>query len=273
MEGDCEQSKISTLPGSTSQLYEMLGIKAAMDRADNTEPLTIRTESKYAAQILDGKWQKVEDQGCIGVKNGEMIRTTVVKIRQRQAETYLLQVDNKTVTENDRTAKKKANEALESGTADEANTEIPAQYCEVKLKTITQRTATKAIRIQKMRQAVAITNGKTPTDSQIWKSCKCSDISMKIRHFMWKLIHECTNGRRILDRKDKCRRQRNGPNSTASRKTLELVSALIIRPLTTKLEVSPNGTTSRFVPFILVVTVEGTTKGEQRSRNQRCLGA
>ncbi|KAK7019772.1 hypothetical protein VNI00_017938 [Paramarasmius palmivorus] len=188
---------------------------AAIDRADKTEPLTIRTESKYAAQILDGKWQKLEDQGYIGVKNGEIIRTTVAKIRQRQAETYLLQVDNKTATENDRTAKKKANEALESGTVNEANTEIPAQYCisGVKLKTITQRTATKAIRIQKMRsvqrknpeklrrrktkinsqlirQAVATMNGKTPTDSQIWKSCKCPDIPMKIRQFMWKLIHD-----------------------------------------------------------------------------------
>ncbi|KAL0564077.1 hypothetical protein V5O48_017979, partial [Marasmius crinis-equi] len=113
------------------------------------------------------------------------------------------------------TATIRANEAITKLDEDEIDLEIPLQYelTGMKLRTVTQKLATKAIKIHNQRHvrkkkntllngrntmsnldraryAAQELTGRLPTDETLWKGTRCKDFAIKTRYLMWMTMHD-----------------------------------------------------------------------------------
>ncbi|KAL0563346.1 hypothetical protein V5O48_018723, partial [Marasmius crinis-equi] len=210
-----EQLKIPASLSKSIHGSQVIAIKAAAEGANEIEPITIRSQSRFAIDALTKNMTDDEDRGYIDVNHGNVIKATVARLRERKARSFLTLVQNKDRTVDDERASVKAEEAIYRTDDDEIDLDIPLQYriTGVKLKTITQKLATKAIKINnqriirkkkssllnrrntvcnldRARYAAQSITGRIPTNEAIWKGIKCKDFAIKTRYFMWMTMHD-----------------------------------------------------------------------------------
>ncbi|CAK5281680.1 unnamed protein product [Mycena citricolor] len=198
----------------SNQVAELLAVKEAVEICPPAAPLHIKTDSMYTINALTKSMQKAEDTGFHLMDNGDVVRLTITKVRNRRARTRLTWVKGHAGIEGNEEADKLADIGRTKQDPDIIDSQVdPAlRLPGAKLKAMTQSIAYKIIRKKKMmaeryedalerratrkniERAVEATRdnetGHTATEGKIWKSTRHTDFSRSVRYFLWMLIHD-----------------------------------------------------------------------------------
>jgi ribonuclease HI len=190
----------------------VLAIKEAIEDCPADIPLKIISDSKYAIEGLTKNLTKWEGEGFRTVSNGELIRLTATKVRERRAKTSLKWVKGHSGDAGNDGADELASEGARKEQPDiiDAVTRPDLNIPGAKLSVMTQSLAYKIIRQVKMNKdnyqdaldrnatrrnmeyamgAAADEEGKAPPKRAMWRATRHKDFSRSIRFFMWMLLH------------------------------------------------------------------------------------
>ncbi|KAJ3834377.1 hypothetical protein F5878DRAFT_589510, partial [Lentinula raphanica] len=171
------------------------------------------SDSKTFINGLTRDLQRWEDRGFIGIENAPEIQATAATLRGRKALTKLTWVKGHSGIEGNEIADHLASEGRQKAHPDEINLEIPPnlKLTGLKLKSITQSLAEKALKIKKKRvpsyrkklerratrcnigrtqACIEETTGSSPSEALIWRSIRHKDISRRVQFFLWMTMHD-----------------------------------------------------------------------------------
>ncbi|KAJ7140527.1 ribonuclease H-like protein [Mycena crocata] len=197
----------------SNQTGEVLAAKEAAEYNPTDIPLHIKSDSRYLIDGVTKNLQRFEDEGFLTTPNGELLRTTVARLRGRTAKTSLEWLKGHTGNEGNEAADALAGRGARKAQQDIIDMRIPAKLTlpGAKLRVMTQSLAYKIIKSKKMnkpaylkalnrratRRNMAFAKGATaseehgaPPESRIWSSIQHKDIPRNIRYFLWMLIHD-----------------------------------------------------------------------------------
>ncbi|KAL7277489.1 hypothetical protein ACG7TL_008410 [Trametes sanguinea] len=192
----------------TNQTGEIAAVLAAMGLVNDGDKVRLVTDSKTVISALTKLRRKNEDNGYIGVKNGELLKATVAAIQERAGHTTFKWVKGH--------SGHPGNEAADALAAKGANKEIhddlplnvsrSLMISGAKLSSMTQKLAYRAIRTSKERLAKARPSTQThldevrtdlaaqcdtsPTNENIWRALRKKNITREIRQFLWRVYHD-----------------------------------------------------------------------------------
>ncbi|KAJ3820010.1 hypothetical protein F5880DRAFT_1488743 [Lentinula raphanica] len=181
--------------------------------AARDQNLSIKSDSKTFVNGLTRDLQKWEDKGFIGIENAPEIRATAATLRDRHALTKLTWIKGHSGIEGNELADNLANEGRQKAHSDEINLDIPQtlNLTGMKLKSLTQSLAERAIKIKKMRKpaykkklerratmcnigrtqaCIEERTGSIPSEALIWKSIRHKDIGRRVQFFLWMTVHD-----------------------------------------------------------------------------------
>jgi ribonuclease HI len=196
----------------SNQMAEILAIKECCEKCPNDIPLTIMSDSLTMIEGLTKNLESWENEDFLSVANGETIKITVARMRERKAETYLKWVKGHAGIKGNEAADVLANNGRLKDTPDTLDMKVRADLVlpGAKLNVMTQSLAYKIIRQRKMKKekyksalerkitkrnmalakgaASNFNNESTPAKA-IWKGSKHKDFGRNIHFFFWMAIH------------------------------------------------------------------------------------
>ncbi|KAF7976795.1 hypothetical protein HWV62_5646, partial [Athelia sp. TMB] len=200
-------NKSIRVPGEdqSNQVGEMAAILYLLEDVSPYAPLRIYTDSKYVIEALTEYQEEWERNGYIGIKNADLIKAVVAKLRERGSETRFKWVKGHSGIVGNEGADKLAGAGADKAHQDGINLAIKDQFdvAGAQLSTITQALAYKALIEKKdlprrngtiatldmTRHAVKDNFGYTPNDERIWKSIVNKDVRRTVRTYLWKTMH------------------------------------------------------------------------------------
>jgi exonuclease III len=191
---------------STPASGELCAILEALKKVPDNKQLHLQIQSKNTFNSLTKDLKRNELLGWLHNPDARIIKAIIAELRQRNAQTGLKLQKPGTNIMNIKKADKFAEQALQKTTIDKVDTSIErsadlqgiqldqgsqAIFYQgiLKNKALTQQHQQTKINLSITKHATYQSNGKTPTDSQIWKSIRDRDIPKSIRGFLWKSIH------------------------------------------------------------------------------------
>ncbi|KAJ3550737.1 hypothetical protein NMY22_g260 [Coprinellus aureogranulatus] len=194
----------------TNNTAEACAILAAVQNADETQHIEIKSDSKVTIDALRKYARSIEDQDWAVTKNREILEPLIARVRKRAGSTQVTKVKAHIGIEGneaaDRLANVGANQSTETLNLDFS---IPAtvKVQGMRLSQATQALLYKGVRRRKLEDEVnerRITKmhldlirhevkervGFFPSDEDIWSSIKNKNIrSKRARQLLWKLVH------------------------------------------------------------------------------------
>ncbi|KZW00482.1 hypothetical protein EXIGLDRAFT_795979 [Exidia glandulosa HHB12029] len=187
-----------------------VAILEAARAAPKDVPLLIMTNSKRAVQRLTTQRQKLETNGWRECRDdANVLRTTIATLRSRSARTRIVAVDEELdVDERVRRAACRARRAAKKDEPQMNDLRGPQDFDipGIPLHALKQRTAYQHIRdakaaatmprrptttnLDRVRESVAETRAKKPTDQAIWRALMQRPFSTEVRVFLWRCLHE-----------------------------------------------------------------------------------
>lgn len=204
---DHPENREIRIPGDeqSNQVGEMAAMLYLLDDVSPYAPLRIYTDSKYVIDALTEYINEWEKNRFIGIKNAELIRAIIAKLRERGAETLFKWIKGHSGIHGNEMADLLAGRGAEKDTPDGMDLTIKEEFniTGAQLSTLTQALAYKALMERKdkpnrhgttevldiTRHATKENFGFTPNDERIWKSTTNKDIRRPIRTYLWKLLH------------------------------------------------------------------------------------
>lgn len=195
------------IPGEdqSNQVGEMAAILYLLDEVSPYAPLKINTDSMYVIDSLTEYMEEWERNGFVRIKNAELIKAIIAKLRERGAETKFRWIKGHSGVHGNEMADILAGEGADKPTPDGIDLTIKEKFnlAGAQLSTMTQALAYQAILERKVRpnrhgtkEVLDITRhatkeafGFTPNDERIWKSTTNKDVRRPIRIFLWKTLH------------------------------------------------------------------------------------
>ncbi|KAF7986133.1 hypothetical protein HWV62_38488 [Athelia sp. TMB] len=195
------------IPGDDqlNQIGEMAAILYILQQISPYTPLKIRTDSQYVIDSLTMNFENWEKIGYIGIKNAELIKAIIARLREQGAETMFQWVKGHSGVHGNEMADKLAGEGANKENPDGIDLTVKENFNleGAQLSEITQAIAYRAILDRKdepkrngttemldiTRYATEANFKFTPNDERIWKSTMSKDIRRPIRTFLWKSLH------------------------------------------------------------------------------------
>ncbi|TFK84939.1 hypothetical protein K466DRAFT_552795 [Polyporus arcularius HHB13444] len=191
----------------SNQAAEIYAIEEAVRRTDDTAPLHIVSDSRFAVDGLTVYLSAWEDNGWLGVKCAELFRRATARLRARGATTTLRWVKGHSgVLGNEEadTLAKKGLDGLEEEMPEIAENLRPFLHSGMRVEMITQSKAYRAIReirAKEQRPTTTVMIGRiqatlaedydvAPTETRVWLGIRDKDFSRKLRQFLWKSAHD-----------------------------------------------------------------------------------
>jgi ribonuclease HI len=196
------------IPGraQSNQIGELSAVIAAIEAAPTNQPLKIITDSRYVIEGLTDNLRQWEDRGWIGVQNANFFKRAAFLMRKRTARTSFQWIKGHTGDQGNEGSDQLAKSGAEKEEPDALDLNIPIEFDlqGAKLATLTQSEAYRGIRerqktpyrkstetnLKKTRAALHDYNGELETDASIWKSTRNPVIRLKIRQFLFRMMHQ-----------------------------------------------------------------------------------
>jgi ribonuclease HI len=133
----------------SNNIAEILAVKETIELNPIDVPLRIKSDSKL---VIDGLTKRWEEEGFENTENGHLIKITEARLRQRKAPTTLEWVKGRVGIEGNEMADRLTDEGRKKDVLPIVDLHIPRAVLVpgVKLKKMTQSSAYKIIRAQKM---------------------------------------------------------------------------------------------------------------------------
>ncbi|KAJ7330328.1 hypothetical protein DFH08DRAFT_708879, partial [Mycena albidolilacea] len=190
----------------------ILAIKECCEACPLDVELTIKSDSRTMIDGLTTNLSRWEDEGFLTVADGRAIQTTVARLRERKADTYLQWVKGHSGETGNEAADRLADEGRQAELPTMINMHVTQELRlpGAKLQNMTQSLAYKIIKDKKMNTracrkalkrratkrnmdlaqgAAEDMNKETCAPQTIWKSFKNKDFDRKIRAFLWMSMH------------------------------------------------------------------------------------
>ncbi|KAJ8457104.1 hypothetical protein ONZ45_g18449 [Pleurotus djamor] len=191
----------------SNQTGELLAILVAISENMGDFPLRIESDSKYAINVLTNQRTKIENAGGLDRANTEIIQRTLAKVRERKGPIYIKWVKGHNGHEGNEEADRLADRGTDSDEYAKEGVPEPLRLTGIRLDTLTQKLAYKAIRGRSLRKreherektkamierVIAEMEdklGKKPTPARIWRAIRDKDISRGARSMLWTMAHD-----------------------------------------------------------------------------------
>lgn len=182
---------------------EVAAILFAVKSVSHFAPLSIISTSQTIIDALTTGLDKIEESGHIGLADKDLFKATAAALRERGATTKLGPGHNDPGRWGAATLAKSGagmpdTNALDASIPERFNlegaqlsalTQARAYTGIREARTKPQRQKTD-IRLDMTRHAVRDACGRFPTDPEIWRALRSTDISRNIRNFLWKTTHQ-----------------------------------------------------------------------------------
>ncbi|KAL7282742.1 hypothetical protein ACG7TL_004216 [Trametes sanguinea] len=209
-EGD-ERNCAVKLPPNMAQSNQTGEITAALlaAKVDTAgDALIIETDSRTTMDALTKFRAEYEDQGFIGVRNGNLIRAAIAALRQRDTHSALRWVKGHSGHTRNEGADKLAARGAAKHTPDDVDLNIPDSLAVTgaKLSSMTQKLAYTAIRARKDRATKDRANTTKsierimsdlkaacnidPTTESVWRALRKDCVAREHAQFLWRTMHD-----------------------------------------------------------------------------------
>ncbi|KAL1684465.1 hypothetical protein GGG16DRAFT_68246 [Schizophyllum commune] len=186
----------------TNQTGEVAGALLAAQTAHEQTSLQIVSDSEFVIEGLTKRLSKFEDNGWIGVSDGEYMKALVGQLRSRQAATTLRKVKGHSGDHGNDGADAEAAKGAQKPEIEPLNLYIDpslrldgARLCKIsqkvaylgvrRAKSATHYTPSTKANLDVIRWAMDDLSGRKPSDQTIWKALHHPDLQPKIRTFLW----------------------------------------------------------------------------------------
>ncbi|KAF8067091.1 ribonuclease H-like domain-containing protein [Lyophyllum atratum] len=204
-------TKVPVELAQSNQTAELFALKVAVEDTPTEMELCIELDSMYTINQVTQNLRKNEDCGYIGVANADLIKTTVARLRKREAATKLKWVKGHAGHIRNEGADLLAERALglDPPVDPKLDIEPSLSVTGAKLSKVSQSLAYKAIRARKLavlkskpprsrtvenlgaiKRATKDNFNISPTDAGIWKAVRNKDFSRQSRYWLWMSVHD-----------------------------------------------------------------------------------
>ena len=192
----------------SNQSGELIAVLAILLDAPNYAPVQIRTDSRFVIDGLTKHLRDWEDRGWLGITHAELFKATAYRLRLRSAPTSFVWIKGHSGHIGNEKADALAKEGAAKQDYDELDLTVPPEFDlqGAKLASISQTMAyqgvmkekqqrqtyrrTTTVQLDMTRHAVEQVNKELESDQAVWHSCRNNDISLNIRQFIFKVLHD-----------------------------------------------------------------------------------
>ncbi|ETW82840.1 ribonuclease H [Heterobasidion irregulare TC 32-1] len=199
--------KIANMSHS-NQSGELVAVLATLIDAPNYALVQIQTDSRFVIDGLTKHLKDWEDRGWLGMHYKELFKATAYQLQLQLATTSFVWIKGHSGDMGNKRADALARKGATKQNYNEIDLTVPPEFDlqGAKLATITQTMAyqgvlkekhkkhtdqkTTMMRLDITQYAIERINGNLEADQSIWHSCQSKDISLTIRQFIFKALHD-----------------------------------------------------------------------------------